>query len=391
MGERLRTSNRRPPKESDLPRLNLTQMEVPALTGEVNVADGHARQELTSGQRRIVESFPALFEATQRASFDELERETVRELFGALGQESLLRGPARVLSAYSSSVAVSVLARALTTRTSAVALVHPTFDNIPDILRGAGLRLVPVPEEELLDGSASALSDGVGCLLVTTPNNPTGAVLGPDALASLAEACLARRALLVLDTSFRGFDERAMYDSYAVLEEAGVEYVVVEDTGKLWPMQELKLGFLVAADHCALPLEQAMTDILLSVSPFVLGIVAQLAADARAGGFVQLRRLIAENREVVRQGLSDTDAFLPDRDARVSVCRVALPEGWSAEAVRGALLGHGVHVLPCGPFHWADPPEGDGFVRLALARDREVVEAATSALAARLTSGILAG
>ena len=102
---------------------------------------------------------------------------------------------------------MEIFARSLVTKTDAIGLIHPTFDNIPDILRGVGLRLVPVEEEQLHDEDLSAeLLESVGCIFVTTPNNPTGRVMSEQRLRALADQCAKHGVVLALDTSFRGFD-----------------------------------------------------------------------------------------------------------------------------------------------------------------------------------------
>ena len=45
------------------------------------------------------------------------------------------------------------------------------------------------------------------------------------------------------------------------------------------------------------------------------------------------------------------------------------------------MLNRGVHVLPCAPFHWADPDSGLRYIRISLARPHGVVAAAARALA----------
>jgi hypothetical protein len=40
-----------------------------------------------------------------------------------------------------------------------------------------------------------------------------------------------------------------------------------------------------------------------------------------------------------------------------------------------------VHMLPCTPFHWADPDEGLRYIRVSLARPYEVVVTAARTLA----------
>ncbi|MEV7040427.1 aminotransferase class I/II-fold pyridoxal phosphate-dependent enzyme [Amycolatopsis sp. NPDC051061] len=354
--------------------LNLTELEQRALDTPINLADGHPRQELTDSQLKVVYRFPELFETAQVESFRELERSAQTEFLHALGQRTAPVADERVFSVYSSSVATMVVGNVLADLGHEVALVHPTFDNLHDILVRK-VRVRPLSEADCATADLSgAVAAGATCVFVTTPNNPTGWFLDRDALARLAAACAHHGLLLCLDVSFRGFDTRAQFDNYEVLEAAGVSYVVIEDTGKLWPVSELKLGFLAVSADLRHAVDHVLSEVLLTVSPFVLRLVELLALDAVDGGFERLRGLVAENRRLVTTALHSLDGIdLVDPDARVSVCRIGVGSAAEAERVRAGLVDRAVHVLPCDQFHWARPGEGAGQLRLALARDRDLL------------------
>lgn len=371
----------RPPVVNDDELGNLTQFEFLALNSSLNLSDGHARQDLTLGQQRMVDDLPQLWAQAAKQPVDEIERESIRTYFELLGQRSFPAAEGRVLSCYSSSVAMEIFARSLATTTDRIALVHPTFDNIPDILRGVGLELVAVEEEQLHGGDLpAALLDSVGCIFVTTPNNPTGKVVSRERLVRLAEQCRQHDVVLTLDTSFRGFDPAAHYDHYEVLEASGCRWVVIEDTGKLWPTLELKVGWLVSSEHNGLPLGKVYSDILLGVSPLVLLMIKRLAEDAADGGLTDLHRFIATNRAVLRNGLAGVPGVtFPDPLSKASVERVHLGDR-SARVVWEELRQHNLFALPCGPFHWARPEEGGNCLRIALSRSTSAVETATRLL-----------
>jgi enduracididine biosynthesis enzyme MppP len=359
---------------------NLTELERLAVGSGVNVADGHARHPLTGAQQQIIARLPALFEQAVVTSEEVLDRAAQVAFLSALGQRTAI-ADADLLTCYSSSVATEILGRSLRAAGARrIAMVHPTFDNLPDIMRGIGLGLRPVDEESLYDGSADLPAD-VDVLFATTPNNPTGRVLPRDQLKHWAGVCAERGMILVLDTSFRGFDVAAQYDHCEVLAETGCRYVIIEDTGKLWPTLDLKVGLLVFPRGDPLPLRRIYTDILLGVSPLILLLVQHFAEDAAAGGFDQLHRLVARNRLLLRRELgATTPLWFPDPDSRISVARVGLPADRTATELWQALLGRGVHVLPCRQFFWATPAAGERFVRVALGRSPEVVAGAAAAI-----------
>ncbi|MFJ5631799.1 aminotransferase class I/II-fold pyridoxal phosphate-dependent enzyme [Streptomyces goshikiensis] len=374
---------------------NLTSMETAALLGGLNLSDGHPRMPLTASQREIIDSLPVLFNEAEKRVFEEVEAEAQRTFLHGIGQLCAPIATGRLVTCYSSSVAMDITARALAQRTGHVALVHPTFDNIPDLLRGRGLTLLPVTEAELERGEPE-LPDEVGAVFVTTPNNPTGWVLSEDGLRRLAAYCARTGRVLAMDTCFRAQDPRAQYDTYAILTDSGAEWVVIEDTGKLWPTLELKAGFLAWGENTDLPLLEYFSDVLLSVSPLILLMITKFAQDASDGGYAELQELVRRNRQALAEVLAGSSVELTDPGARVSVARLTLPEdGPDAIALYEELAKDGTHVLPCGPFHWDRHGDGTRQIRIALARpESDVVRAAdvvAGAVRARLDAARRAG
>jgi aspartate/methionine/tyrosine aminotransferase len=361
---------------------NLTTMEIDALTdvdGGLNLTDGHARLGLTDKQAAIVGKLPHLFTEASARPFPAIEYEAHSTFLRAIGQHSAPIGTGRILSCYSSTLATDIVARALPAGTQ-VAVLHPTFDNIADLLRTRGLALVPLPEEALraMDWPAPP----VQVIFVTHPNNPTGLVVPQEHLRSLAEHAARHGQTIIIDASFRGQVRGAQYDCYRVLDAAGADWIVIEDTGKLWPTHELKIGMLAYSERTCLPIERAFSESLLAASPVVLQLVKLLAEDWADGGYERFRALIDRNRESVRQAAESAGLVLADPDSRISVARIDQgPVGPDSATLHKRLLARGVHVLPCSPFYWASPDSGLRYIRLSLARPPEVVSRAASALA----------
>jgi len=361
---------------------NLTGMEISALNdvgGALNLTDGHARLGLTAEQAAIVARLPAMFAEASSRPFADIEREAHEAFLAAVGQHSAPVGSGRILTCYSSTLATDVLARALPAG-STIALLHPTFDNIRDLFVTRGHTLRPLAEEAVraMDWPAPPVS----AVFVVQPNNPTGLVLPAQGLRSLAEHCAANGQTVIIDASFRGQDRRAQYDCYAILDAARADWVVIEDTGKLWPVHELKIGMLVFSDRTRLPIGRAFSESLLSASPVILLLVKALAADWVNGGYERARSIIDGNRRVVGRAAESVGLALADPASTISVARIGLPDAGPDSAVLyEAMASRGVHVLPCGPFHWADRAEGLRYIRLSLARPPAAVQAAARSLA----------
>jgi aspartate/methionine/tyrosine aminotransferase len=361
---------------------NLTTMEVDALTdvdGGLNLTDGHARLDLSAEQAAIVARIPEMFVAASRRPFPSIEAAAHRALLRALGQHTAPVGTGRILSCYSSTLATDIVARALPAGAT-VAVLHPTFDNIADLFVTRGLRLVPLSEEQLLDREWPG--PPVSAVVVTHPNNPTGLVTPEHHLRSLAEHAVRCGQTVVIDASFRGQVRDAQYDTYAVLDAAGADWITIEDTGKLWPTHELKIGLLAYSERTRLPIERAFSESLLAASPVVLQLVEALAADWVGGGYERARELVERNRAVVQETIAPVGLRLADPASQISVARIGLPnDGPDSSLLYKDMLERGVHVLPCAPFYWADPEGGLRYVRVSLARPFETVRAAARTLA----------
>lgn len=361
---------------------NLTTMEVDALTdveGGLNLTDGHARLSLSPEQAAIVARIPEMFAAASRRPFTSIETAAHTAFLRAIGQHAAPVGTGRILSCYSSTLATDIMARALPAGAT-IAVLHPTFDNIADLLRTRGLNLVPLSEEALLDRDWPP--PPVTAIFITHPNNPTGLVTPEGHLRSLAEHAARHGQTVILDASFRGQVRDAHYDSYAVLDAAGTDWITIEDTGKLWATHELKIGLLAYSERTTLPIERAFSESMLAASPVVLQMIEALAVDWVNGGYERARTLVERNRTAVRDAIEPVGLRLADPASQISVARIELPaSGPDSTLLYKGVLARGVHVLPCAPFHWADPAAGMRYIRISLARPYETVVAGARTMA----------
>ncbi|MFF4490758.1 aminotransferase class I/II-fold pyridoxal phosphate-dependent enzyme [Streptomyces sp. NPDC001544] len=351
-------------------------MEATALTSlhqALNVTDGHPRMPRTASQTEIVGRIPEFFAEVERRPFNDVEDEAHGVFLASIGQRLAPVGSGRIVSCYSSTISMDIVARALSVSHRQATILHPTFDNIADLFRARGFDLAPVSQAQLVERRLSAVEES-SVLVLTTPNNPTGEVLAPQVLRDIAHHCEENDVTLVLDASFRGQDPRAQYDHYAILESTGAKWILIEDTGKLWPFHELKAGFTAWSLNVTAPIRRAFDEILLSCSPVVLRIVTELARDGSEGGYCAFRGEINRNRSALAAEIDGSAYSLTDPESRISVARVTLPaQSKKAREMYLELVRHGVHALPCEPFYWNSPDAGSRYLRFSLARPEKTV------------------
>ncbi|WP_159944074.1 MULTISPECIES: aspartate/tyrosine/aromatic aminotransferase [unclassified Nocardiopsis] len=363
--------------------VDLTQHEIQALKTRYNLADAHTHQRQSGSQDKIVERLPELWhesEEGQQAYFEE----RFLSAFFRLHRQPTARAMRRTLLSYSASVSTMVSGMYFKRHDISVSLIEPCFDNLTDLLRNMRVPLSPVPEDALADPGCiyerlTETCEGDALYLVD-PNNPTGFTLlaqGMDGFREVVRYCVDNDKLLMIDFCFASFalcDENiGRVDVYELLEEFGVTYMVIEDTGKTWPIQDAKCAMITASRDIHTEVYDLHTSVLLNVPPFVLNMVTHYVEDSIEDGFASVRRIVEENTSTVRNALSGTilECQEPVVSTSVAWFRI-LPQGTSAEELQAELPQEEVYVLPGTYFYWNNPARGERFVRIALAREPEM-------------------
>ena len=129
------------------------------------------------------------------------------------------------------------------------AVVVPTYAQVSGLIDSFGGRVLPVPLLEAdawqpdLDALAAALSHGARFVLVTNPNNPTGAVLSQDSMAAIVELADRHGAWILADEVYAGAEiDRARTPSFWGSSD---RVLVTNSLSKAYGLPGLRLGWIV--------------------------------------------------------------------------------------------------------------------------------------------------
>ncbi|MEU5218659.1 pyridoxal phosphate-dependent aminotransferase [Streptomyces sp. NPDC020807] len=371
--------------------LDLTQHEIQALLTEFNLADAHTHQRQSAAQHEIVARLPELWYEAEEGLQATYEQRFIEAFFRLHRQPTALAKKKTLLS-YAASISTMVVAMYLKRQRMAVTLVEPCFDNLHDVLSNMGVPLYPVEESALHDPDRiyAELKRRVrtDALFLVDPNNPTGFSLmhsGRKGFEEVVRFCKDHNKLLIIDFCFASFTlydpELARFDVYELLEESGVRYLAIEDTGKTWPVQDAKAAMLTASDDIKEEVYNLHTSVLLNVSPFVLNMLTQYVENSEADSLASVRDVLDVNRAAVKEALQGTILEYQEPLAKTSVAwaRIDHPE-LTATELQAELREVGVYVLPGRFFYWSQPGRGEPFVRMALAREPEMFAGAMKRL-----------
>lgn len=261
-----------------------------------------------------------------------------------------------------------------------LAMATPGYPAYRNTARAVGLEpvLVRTGPNDQFRLHASALKelgafDGV---LVASPANPTGTMLGRDELADIAALCAARGAWLISDEIYHGISfEAAAVSALAVAPDA----IVINSFSKYYAMTGWRIGWMVVPEALVRPIERLAQN--LFISPPTISQVAALAALDAGGELEEHVRLYASNRATLLAALREIGLkIIAPADGAFYVYGDITPLGLDSESLSRTLLDEtGVAATPGLDF---DQEQGRNWMRFSYAGSRAEVTAGAEALVA---------
>lgn len=195
-----------------------------------------------------------------------------------------------------------------------------------------------------VEAVAEAWHDDCGGLMVASPNNPTGTVLGATQLASLADLCRERGGALIVDEIYHGLT----YDVTAATA-AGSGAFVVNSFSKYYGMTGWRLGWLVVPPEYIEPAQRLAQNVFIAASTpaqhaamACFSPAAKQIFELRRQAFVQRRDYLIE----ALRGLGFDIPITPQGAFYLYADCSALWPGDSFELAQALLEQEGVAITP---------------------------------------------
>lgn len=267
-----------------------------------------------------------------------------------------------------------------------VIALEPTYDSYAASIALAGARLVPVrlhfPEHRVdLDAVRAAVTDRTRLLLLNSPHNPTGHVLGEDELRGLAAIAVEHDLLVVSDEVYEHlvFDEHR-HIPITTLPGMAERTLTISSGGKTFSTTGWKIGWLSGPAElvtAATTTKQFLT--FVNGGPFQYGIAAGLALPPERIHALTVQ--LQAQRDLLVDGLSRLGLTLAPSEGTYFVTAdvAALGATDSYEFCRTLPERCGVVAIPSRVFH-VDPTGVETLVRFAFCKRPKVVAEAVSRL-----------
>ncbi len=295
--------------------------------------------------------------------------------------------PSEVIVTSGATEALAAAIFALVSPGDEVVMFQPVYDAYLPLVERAGgvarlVRLEPPDWQITSQALAAVASTGTRLVILNTPLNPTGSMVGPDELALLADFCVSHDALLIADEVW----EHVVFDGAAhrspmTLPGMRARTVKIGSAGKIFSLTGWKVGWMCAAPPIAAQLAKAHQFLTFTTPPHLQVAVAYGLAiepscfDAMRAGYEQSRnRLVAGlvgigfsvlpcpatwfvTVDLAASGIADSDAAFCDRLVRAA----------------------GVAAIPVSAFYAEKPVTT--IVRLCHAKNAATIDAALARLA----------
>ncbi len=205
--------------------------------------------------------------------------------------------PSRIMVTPGASGALLLLSALLLDPGESMLMADPGYPCNRHFLRlveGRG-QLVPTGADSRYQLNAALVADNWGentvGVMVASPANPTGTVLGLEELASLSRAVSTRHGYLVVDEIYHGLGYEAATPSILAVDP---DAFVINSFSKYFGMTGWRLGWLVAPEAAVVEMEKLAQNLFISMS--TMGQYAALAAFESG-----TREILEHRREIFRQ------------------------------------------------------------------------------------------
>lgn len=272
----------------------------------------------------------------------------------------------------------------------AALFVDPYYATYPGTIRAAGATPRPVlttpetgfqPTQTALNASAT----GAVSLLINTPNNPTGAVYGPETLTGIADVCKAHDLWLISDEVYDTQVWEGVHVSPRALPDMAARTLVVGSMSKSHAMTGSRVGWVCGPKDVISHLINLATHTTYGVPGFIQD-AACFALD-QGGAFEDaVGAPFARRRALTLEALKGQNVVrpVPVQGAMYAMLDIRAT-GLSGEGFANALLdAEHIAVMPGESFGQA----AAGHVRVAMTVDDDRYVAALNALVAFAQSRI---
>ena len=309
---------------------------------------------------------------TQAVGLPDLRKRIARHYLDAYGVDVPFE---RVVVTTGSSAGFSLAFLAALDAGDAVLTTAPGYPAYRNIMKALNLRPIEV-EAGADDGwtmtadhiAGAGVEAGVKAVLAASPNNPTGTMIRPDALADIVTACRDRGLWFISDEIYHGL----VYDGRAATALAySDDAIVINSFSKYYCMTGWRIGWMIVPERMVRTVERLAQNLYISAPE--LSQRAAIAAFEATEELELVKAGYARNRQIMLDAMPKMgfDDLYPVDGAFYVYANVRRFTNDSVAFAREMLDEAGIAATPGLDF---DRERGHGFIRFSFAGETKAIE-----------------
>ncbi len=261
-----------------------------------------------------------------------------------------------------------------------VIVSEPLYSTYEPVIGASGATLVPVPLRPELDFHfdpaelAAAVTPRTRALMINTPHNPTGSMLGPAEIETLADLSTRHNLWLITDEVYSSFTYTRPHLSPASLPALADRSVVISSLSKSHAMTGWRLGWVIGPETFIGHVDNLLSAMLFGQPPFIQDAALHALIQEQAA-VEQMHTAYRTRRDLVYAAFAgSTSASCHPPEGGIYMLIDVRATGLSDYDFAHALLeAEGVALLPGVAFGASLA----GYVRLSLTAPDEVLREAS--------------
>ena len=255
----------------------------------------------------------------------------------------------------------------------------PGFPAYQSVIAHSGATAVPLPLREEagfrfdIDEFRKLLSERTRLVILNSPQNPTGGVLGREELQAVAAAAAEYDFMILSDEIYLHFCYDSPFETVASVEEAGERVIIIDGFSKTYSMTGWRLGYAILPPALVRTFDLYNVNIASCACTFS----QHAAVEALRGPQDSVGDMVAEfrgRRDYLVEALNGIRSVScgPPGGAFYAFANITGTGMSSAELASKLLVEAGVAVLSGASFG----PSGEGYIRLSYATSMDNLRSA---------------
>lgn len=343
----------------------------------LNLAEGYPR-----------EVNPDWIEEKRRNLSENFVQEPPRELIEQVREyfKDLMRSDNIIITPSATQSLVLATDAVVETPGDEIIALDPGYDAYPNLARSMGANLIPVKRNGRsisVEKIEKKVSERTVAVAITNPENPLGIIYEKQEVEELAELCIDKDLILLMDSAHMQVSPLGKEVSRLTQIETSdaLSFLQVGDTGKILGLEGSKLGCISHSKDMRTELENRKNNYFFQLNKYDLKLVSEIVHDNRFQDFKQdYLRKIKQNYRYLDQNLDEKLEVSEFDGSTACLIDISKTRFKDTELVEKLMEEYNLGMVPVSYFYQLEDSEKHDHIRIALGRPREYIEEATKSI-----------